>query len=515
MTKSKKLVTAVVIGFATAVSLFIVAIAVINHQIEKRLQNYSFGNFQLECKTVDANVIARRILFSGIELSDSAGTNHFFSNTVEFKEISILPILFHDKIGVGNISIDSASIKINSGANLNFGNKKNEHHKNVLLNHIKVSNADLLINRTDSTSNDTVFYAQMNFEVSDFANQANGHKYGFSEGGFDRVTIELTEGVHFFNNTLYRTGFGGISFDTDDSIATIHNGYLKSNYTKYAIAKQTGVETDWFDIDFKEFKMKGIHLDLLLGQNQFVAKTAHLEQLDFKVFRDKNPPFPDKPDTKLPMDLLNGLSFGVHFDSLYFNDGRTLYAERKENSLDEAEISFDNLQATFSNVSNIDDLIAGPTTIKVDAKPNNAALLQVEFGFPNKKYPEPYSAKGTLGPMQLSAFNSMVKPSFSAELTSGRIKSLAFQFVYDIEKSTGTMDFEYEDLKVEILDRTDWSDQWLKSFAFNKLVLNSENLKGEKFKPGSISFQRETKKSIFNYWWKSLLSGFKNVLVGQ
>jgi len=47
----------------------------------------------------------------------------------------------------------------------------------------------------------------------------------------------------------------------------------------------------------------------------------------------------------------------------------------------------------------------------------------------------------------------------------------------------------------------------------HRLVLRESNLPGDKiFREDTINFERDKKKSTYNFWWKSILSGMKYIL---
>ena len=47
------------------------------------------------------------------------------------------------------------------------------------------------------------------------------------------------------------------------------------------------------------------------------------------------------------------------------------------------------------------------------------------------------------------------------------------------------------------------------SFLANTFVINNKNPNGKNLRVGEIYFERDKQKSIFNFLWKSLLSGIK------
>jgi hypothetical protein len=73
---------------------------------------------------------------------------------------------------------------------------------------------------------------------------------------------------------------------------------------------------------------------------------------------------------------------------------------------------------------------------------------------------------------------------------------------------------EYENLGIAFLNEEDGSKRKLKSLIANSFAIKEENLKGTKsYKSGTISFERDKKKSVFNYWWKSVFSGIKSISI--
>jgi hypothetical protein len=79
--------------------------------------------------------------------------------------------------------------------------------------------------------------------------------------------------------------------------------------------------------------------------------------------------------------------------------------------------------------------------------------------------------------MELTAFNPMLVPAAFVRVNEGRIKSLAFDFTYDESNSTGSLDLQYENLDISLLDKEDGSQKTFKTFITETFVLSKENLK--------------------------------------
>jgi hypothetical protein len=273
-----------------------------------------------------------------------------------------------------------------------------------------------------------------------------------------------------------------------------------------------GVETDWYNISLDSFALQGFHLDKFLNDNLLVVTKAELNRLTLHTFRDKRLPFPEKQDTRLPMQLIGSLPFKLHTDTILVKNAYVDYAEHREDADKAGIIKFHDVNATILNLSNTESLTKGKTVMKVSAKPMNESMLKAEFVFPNNRYPEKYQVTGMLEPLNMVALNPMVTPAASVQIKSGETKTLAFNFSYDDDTASGEVTFEYENLKIVLLNKKT-NPQAIKSFLANTFVIKKNHLQQDKsFKKGTISFERDKKKSVFNYWWKSLLSGLKDAV---
>lgn len=232
------------------------------------------------------------------------------------------------------------------------------------------------------------------------------------------------------------------------------------------------------------------------------------------AFKDKRLPFPEKPNKNLPMELLDSLPFTLHVDSIKIEDTNIEYAERVKDSKEAGSVTFNNITAIIKNLSNIDSLITGPTTMHAIANVMNEATLTADFIFPNIKFSHLYSVKGDLESMDIASFNPILKQNAAVLVKSGKINDLSFDFIYNNEHSQGTLCFDYIDLKIDIIDKRDSRVKKTQTFLINNILLHKHNTRAkEPFREGNISFSRDKKRSIFNYWWKSIYSGIKSTAI--
>ena len=508
MNNLKHPLSLIVIGLLAFISLILMLNLAGKIYIEKQIQNFDISSFTFPSPPeLKVRVLQRKVSIKEAELAGK-GTDKIRVNHLQLKGIHIFPLLFRGNFIINKVTVDQPGISISKSAG-NISGKRTE--KKIRIKKLEIRNGKLMISEANSTKTDTLVYTEIDANVSNININSNVQKFVFQNHSFGRINLSVRNTKYYLLNRLYHAAIDSLSFDSQNTDFSAYNIRLKSNYPKYEIAHVTGVETDWYDISLSSFKLKDIRLTELLKDSLLIAQKAKLNGLQVHSFRDKRLPFPEKEDTKLPMEMVNSLPVKVHCDSLLLTDSYIQYEEHRKNADKAGIVKFHQLNAQILNLSNIDSLIEGTTTMKASAKLMNKSQLDAEFVFPNNRYPKNYKVTGTLQPLQIAVINPMTAPVASAKIESGETKTVAFNFVYTNEKSDGEMIFEYENLKVTLLNKQNGSNQTLKSFLANTLVIKKNNLQGnDSFNKGEISFERDKKKSIFNYWWKSLLSGIKD-----
>ena len=107
----------------------------------------------------------------------------------------------------------------------------------------------------------------------------------------------------------------------------------------------------------------------------------------------------------------------------------------------------------------------------------------------------------------------MLKFAALAEIKSGNVNSLMFSAQANDTYAFGNLNFGYDNLKILLLKNgKDGKEKGLLSFLANTFVVKSANPLNDKFRAGEMNFKRDKTKSILNYWWKTVLSGLKDVI---
>ena len=125
-----------------------------------------------------------------------------------------------------------------------------------------------------------------------------------------------------------------------------------------------------------------------------------------------------------------------------------------------------------------------------------------------------FKVKGSLSQFHMRIINPVLEPLALVSIRSGKVNRFDFDFSANQTSSNGQLLFGYDDLKISVLEMKDGNTKESKfaSFLANSLLLRSKNPRGKELLPDEIAFTRDQKRSVLNYWWKSIFSGIRNTL---
>lgn len=478
----------------------------LSHFIEKKIDDIYVSGYHLTSEDVSVNLFLRSVKIENTMITDSvAGKTHLQIPELQINGISYFNWLFKRKFKINKMKLLKPELFYSNHEDTTTLQNNTSNSLKLIINKIEITDAHITILSSDSE--DTLMNSLLDITLWKLSFGDSLGKFQYKEFGLDRVAFTIQEAVYQLPNKLYRMQIGNAKFDTNDSLFTLKKLELVTNYSQYGIGEFTKTQQSWLHLTFSDLAINQIDLHRLTAYTTMRFNSLKIGYFNALAFKDRRLPFPEKPDNKLPMAIIDKLPFKLHCDSMNIADGHIEYTDRAPNSTDEGKFFFDDVRVHAENLSNSMDLIYGKTTMHATAKVMGQTLLEADFLFPNVRYQQPYTASGHLNPVSFKYFNGILLQSASAKLNDGKLKKLWFNFTYDNDASNGSMIFEYEGLDIALIDRKEMDKKELPSF-FANAIIKTDNVRGKKdFKEGKISFERDKKKDIFNYWWKSLMSG--------
>ncbi|WP_353197216.1 hypothetical protein [Parapedobacter defluvii] len=390
-----------------------------------------------------------------------------------------------------------------------------------ILNEVSVHNIHLndirfkFSKQTDTTTNETVLN-NLNVKVSDIL--------------IDSVSQFDT--TRFYHTRAIEADVPGFRYETPDSfyyvsfdrlqIATLYKQVTLTGL-KYAptmskdeFYKRKKMAKDMAVIAFPTIRLEDVDLQRFVSSQKLQAGSLHIDSGTVAISNDLR--YPKQPTDKIgksPHQLLLKMKQPLKIDSVVLNNIDISYAEVSRKYQKEGKITFDRTSGVFYNVTNDSLALIQNKTMRADLTTYlmDVGKLNVEFTFDMLDKRGAHTYKGLLGPMNGKPLNRILTPLLNAEVANANIKRVSFDVSADDYRSRGSLRFDYNNMKLNLLTTTDEGKKGsmkVVSFLANSFIINDSNPDANgKYHTGRINYTRPHTYSFFKTLWQSLLQGIK------
>ncbi len=389
--------------------------------------------------------------------------------------------------------------------------------KSIKADSIVLDNADVTLSDRNSKRASIVtkgLSIRFSGVLIDSAHQNDSSRILFSE----KLAIHCNQFEMPFKDRFYTLNVEGFDFDTHTEQLHTDKILLKPLLSESDFARAHKFAVDRLDIRINSLDILHMNIQALLS-GQLVADTIQIFQASVRDFRDKSYPHDsvDRTD-KYPHEVIMKLPFSVYASKVLLRDSYIEYKEKNDKSDSSGKVTFFHAQATFDNVTNM----------IVRIKTNNQMRLNFNASFLNET---PFLANirmklndkngafqldAKLGELNAVSLNPLLRPMALAEVEKGKISKLQYHLDATNTSARGRLLLIYEDLSLKLLkkddDKNKYKTKLLPTLAAGAVVKNS-NPKNGKTRMGTIQYNRDIHRSIFNLMWKSLFAAIKNVAI--
>jgi hypothetical protein len=398
--------------------------------------------------------------------------------------------------------ISSPKIKINVLDSVSKQTSLNFHKGgfNYLLKNCIIRDAQLEYNRNNN-------YFEANIELELDSIEFKNHLTDLLE---KIKVIKIKNTIYRTSNQLYQASCDSIEFN--QNLLKINGVNFKTIPSRYEIGHILGFEADWFDLNISQLSLF-INSSTFKKNELFKVDSLNIYLSSLLVFRDKRLKFPKLPNRPLLHDIIAEIPFPVELRNISVENMFLSYQEHLSGFDDAATTAFHNMKIQSDLISNIypDSF----STIKASTSLMNSGVIDFELKMPFSDKHLPYQIKGVIHSLPIKVLNPLFRQQALLEIESGDIQKSTFSFTHDRLESRGQLYLNYKDLKIRLLEdeQKDFFhkiENRIMSRIVNSFVIISDNPKHGKMRMGKIEYVRDPKKSIYNFWWKSMLSGVKS-----
>lgn len=541
-----------VIGIVVAILIIILGVAwyfsrnwkpIVETKLQEMIHDSTDGLYSLRYDDLKLNVALGNVTLTNAELIpdsavyrqlvdvENAPNNRFHIqlSTLKIRRFGIWDMLINRKLNINNIVLESPAIHMiyehhafndtipeDKQSKTLYENIKEVfnaiHVKNIELNNVgfkystieggkstdmkldsvQINIKDVLIDETAAQDTSRIFYTKL---VDVFV---PGFEYDFPDG-------------------YYRAKFGDLRVNTSDRHLLLTKVAYAPKMSKAAFFKQRNQNITMAVLNFDTIKFEGLDFKKLIDDQETVAKSLLVKKGSVSLYNDLR--YPKKKKSHVgrgPHQQLMQLDALVNIDTVHVDNVDILYGETSGTYHQEGVITFNAARGIITNVTNDSTALAKDKYMRADLRTRimNSGNLHAQFGFDMLSKNGAHTYKGSLGAMQATAFNRILKPLLNVEIGSGNVRKVTFDMQATDHRNWGDFRFDYDNLKIRLLGEKDEegnrSNRRVLSFLVNQIIINDSNPDAnEKYHIGKINYRRVPEYTFWKTLWQSLLEGIK------
>ena len=319
-------------------------------------------------------------------------------------------------------------------------------------------------------------------------------------------------------DSLYTFAINDLNYSSDSKNMAASSFSMKPNYSDYNFTSRFKYQKDRIEAGFKNISVQGFNLSDYFKSGSIISSGIEISKMDLKVFRDKRKEFRhiNKPSFQ---DMIYSFPGLLRIDSISLLNGDITYSEHAEKANVSGILTFNDINATISNITNDVKYKTESTSLSLKAKGMLMGKGKIAIFLKSRVYNvnNCFSVTGTLSGLELLELSTFIEKSSSIYVTSGTIDNMNFSFLADNKKASGTMTMLYHGLDIAVKNRqtgdtTALKEKIISSIANIKLK-DSNPLPNKDVRIGIIDYERDPERFLFNYCAKAIMSGIKSSLV--
>lgn len=446
---------------------------------------------------------------------DIKGIN--FKKLFTTKELQIISAkLKQPKIDIENFS-DTSKVKKSSKTKLVLTVKLPSILKSFSLKEFDVNDLSLNYSNRKTSSLKDYLSGKISIKITDIAFDTSEIKDNFLQTA--DIDLMVNDYQYITLDSMYTLKADEIGLSTLTSRLFVNTFTYKPNYPKYKFSRKLGHQTDRADIFGKKIIVEGIDFYKLLHKKQLYVNHVLADSFEIELFRDKRVQFPEWQRRSLLQTMLRKIKIPFRIDSINIKNTHFVYAERVKKAFEPGEVFLKSLNAKMTGFTNDSILVYQGAIGKIET---NFLLMgkgyfDGELNFPLASKVDTFNFSGSMTKMELQDFNPMSENVFGVKITEGEGKIDIPLIKANNDYSTGEILFPYENFRIKIIDKKTGKKGGLgdgiATFLANEFILKHNNPSHKnKLRHGMVYFERDKRKSLFNFIWKSILSGMESSL---
>ncbi|PVY40741.1 DUF748 domain-containing protein [Pontibacter virosus] len=514
----------------------------LQHELESRVKDESNGLYTLKLHGLDSSLLSGRISADSVQLvpnfeawdkrqdisqQDTSATKaprtliDLKTNKLVLAGINFIGVLRGNPLDLSKLQVIQPTILITEMRQDTTESHEPLHDavdgimKQLRIGAMEVEEATLRIRERQDAETDRISLEKLTISIKDFRLDSTAFQDKERAYYARQITLESGQAAFALPDGTYKLEATALKANTEDGTLNIGNLKLIPLLDNAALARLKGRAVSTMRLEVPEINVSGVDYKVHSQYNNLVADKVVLRNPSLSAYMDRKN-FSPKGDKPLPHDIIQQLKTGLTLQKVEVQGMHIRYEELAEEATEKGIITFENLSATISNVTNDKNRMSAKSPAVVDAKASVYGKAPVALTIRlNLLDPDGFhTLQGTAGPADLAVLNPILEPTAFISLKEGSLQKSDFKIDLYRNKASGNLNVRYQNFKVDVLTKDEDKRQSLGkkilSKVANKVVIKSDNPEeGEQLRAGDIAVVRAKKRSVFNYWKDCLVSGFR------
>lgn len=336
-------------------------------------------------------------------------------------------------------------------------------------------------------------------------------KLGSLQSSIDSLSFQLNDYTHLST--------GSITFKKRENKLTLRDVDMHYTEDLSTVSQIIGKQTDLIQISFGELTF----VQLTASSNLYTdldieTKKILLRDLIFKDYRDKNMPRP--PDAVKPMfkGMVDAIPITLSVDTIQLDNVEVEYSEVGVNKEIPGTLRFEDINGFITRLTTIPQKQEAYKSFEANLKASLNGVAPLSFDLEVPYDSEAFTVVTSIGPFDMTNLNETARHMAGVEIESGDVKKIHFEMRASQASSHNKMQFDYENLKIEVLKEDKHhevkSHAFFSSLANSALRTNNVPFHG-KYLMADYYSQRNVYRGPFNFMWHSVADGMLHIVPGS
>jgi hypothetical protein len=346
----------------------------------------------------------------------------------------------------------------------------------------------------------------LNIHLKDFVHDKD-HQVSFAE-----VRVYVDSLSSLVSKNLARVTVQGLDVSPDSILVKKLN--FQHIVDRYRMNKIRGFRASWLNVDLEDINISGLHPGLLVTDSIVDVDHINVGYVRLNFFKDKHELIINPAHKPLPASQIRDIPIPILVDTIDIRDGDLFLEFLAPRAKTPGNIEINQFRTRLLNITNIRDNLINNSILSLNARFRIENTIPVQFSsrFKIDSETDEFSVNCQTDPFNANILNDFVGSQFFIAFRSGKINNFSFDFEGSNKANVGTMDMEYEDLKLgKFQDYARYIDTRPKTgfiAGVGNLIVPQNRSKDQKhYKQGVIYYEKEYNRDFVHGTIMSMLSG--------